>query len=81
MKTNFCKVVFTEKGEFMLDEPGGWSNGWVLQDVETPAHVIKKRQQGRGIMMWAGIYSDILNDCCKAYQSDLLCILDKTCIL
>ena len=37
----------------MLDGPDGWSKGWVLQDREAP--VIKRRQQGRGIMMWAGI--------------------------
>ena len=40
----------------MLDRPDSWSKGWVLQEREAP--FIKERQQGRGITMWAGIYSD-----------------------
>ena len=49
LKTDFNKLVLTENSKIMLDGPDGWSNGWVLQDREAP--VIKRRQQGRGIMM------------------------------
>ena len=48
METEFTKAVFTGKSKVTLDGPDGWSKGWVLQDREAP--VIKRRQQGRGIM-------------------------------
>ena len=58
LKTDFSKVVFTENSKVRLDSPDSWSDGWVPQDRE--ALIIKRRQQGRGIIMWAGSCSNKL---------------------
>ena len=56
MKTDFSRVVFTEKAMVMLDRPDCcWLHG--LYNAKKHA-VIKRRQEDGSIMMWAKIYSD-----------------------
>ena len=50
---------FSDETRATLDGPDGWANGWAYFRDERH-HRLRRQQQGRGVMIWAGIISDRL---------------------
>lgn len=54
MKTKFQTALFTDECRATLDDPDGWSGGWLVDGHHVPTRL--RRQQGDGgVMFWAGI--------------------------
>ena len=56
MKTNFKNVLFTEESRATLDGPDGWMSVWLLNGTMPQSKI--RRQQGGGVMIWAGIINN-----------------------
>ena len=46
MKTDMKHVLFTDESRATLDDPDGWSRGWVIRGDQCPTRI--RRQQGGG---------------------------------
>ena len=60
LKTDFHNVLWTDETRSTLDGSDGWTKGWLLKGA-SPRLRNKRQQEGRGVMIWAGIFgSDIV---------------------
>ena len=54
MKQDFDIVLFTDECRATLEDPDGFSRGWVLNKLDIPVRL--RRQQGGGVVkFWAAI--------------------------
>ena len=56
MKTNFQNVLWTDEARATLDDPDGWTKGWLMKG--SSARLRYKR--GGGVMIWAGIFGSVI---------------------
>ncbi|KAI5609841.1 interferon-induced protein 44-like [Silurus asotus] len=59
LKTDFSKVLWTDKRRVSLDGPDGWARGWIGKGQRAPVR-LRRQQGGGGVLVWAGIIKDEL---------------------
>ena len=52
-------VLFTDETRAPLDDPDGWSKGWVRIGAKLHNR-FRRYQGGGGVMLWAGIIDNLL---------------------
>ena len=54
LKRDFSKNIFTDECRASLDDPDGWSKGWIVKGQGIPFR-LRRQQGGWGMMFWAVI--------------------------
>ena len=59
IKCDFSTVIFTYECRATLDDPDGFSRGWIGHSFDTLFR-LRRQQGGEGVMFWAGICGNML---------------------